>query len=60
MAEQYGQSTAGEAVSEEAPELEIYEEIGKARISGAVYWLTLILGGFGITERRFDDSFVPQ
>ena len=48
MAEQYGQSTAGEAVSEEAPALEIYEEIGKARISGAVYWLTLILGGFGI------------
>ena len=48
MAEQYGQSTAAEAVAEEAPALEIYEEIGKARISGAVYWLTLILGGFGI------------
>jgi TRAP transporter 4TM/12TM fusion protein len=48
MVEQHGQSDVTENLAEETPELEIYEEVGKARISGAVYWITLILGGFGI------------
>ncbi len=30
------------------PPLEAYEEVGKARITGPVYWITLFLGGFGI------------
>ncbi len=30
------------------PPLEVYEEVAKARITGPVYWLTLLLGGFGI------------
>ena len=44
MVEQYGQSEN----MDDAPPLEVYEEIGKARVTGVVYWLTLFLGGFGI------------
>jgi TRAP transporter 4TM/12TM fusion protein len=44
MVDQNGQS----GVADDAPPLEVYEEIGKARVSGVVYWITLLLGGFGI------------
>jgi TRAP transporter 4TM/12TM fusion protein len=49
MVEQYGQSDdAAAAPPLEDPALEKYEEVTKARITGAVYWLTLFQGGFGI------------
>ncbi|MDP6689727.1 MAG: TRAP transporter large permease subunit, partial [Alphaproteobacteria bacterium] len=35
-------------IEDDEPPLEIYEEVKKARITGPVYWLTLLLGGFGI------------
>lgn len=44
MVAQYGRSDDPDV----EPPLEAYEEVGKARITGAVYWMTLFLGGFGI------------
>ncbi len=44
MAEQYSQAQP----EGDEPPLEVYEEVAKARVTGSVYWLTLVLGGFGI------------
>ena len=33
---------------DDGPIVEEYEEVGKKRVTGLVYWITLFLGGFGI------------